>query len=118
MTLHSRVCDILEIKYPILLAGMGGASVPRLAAAVSNAGGLGVLGAAACSPDQLREWIRETRSLTDKPFGVDTLLPASVRREAYKGKAGPSPMDLLPEYQKFAQDFLKKENIPPLKSRA
>ncbi|MBX3488499.1 MAG: nitronate monooxygenase [Parvibaculum sp.] len=117
MTLHSRVCDILNIKYPILLAGMGGASVPRLAAAVSNAGGLGVLGAAACSPDQLREWIRETRSLTDKPFGVDTLLPASVRREAYKGKAGPSPMDLLPEYQKFAQDFLQKENIPPLKSR-
>ena len=117
MTLHSRVCDILNIKYPILLAGMGGASVPRLAAAVSNAGGLGVLGAAACSPDQLREWIRETRSLTDKPFGVDTLLPASVRREAYKGKAGPSPMDLLPEYQKFAQDFMKKENIPPLKSR-
>ena len=117
MTLHSRVCDILGIKYPILLAGMGGASVPRLAAAVSNAGGLGVLGAAACSPDQLREWIRETRSLTDKPFGVDTLLPASVRREAYKGKAGPSPMDLLPEYQKFAQDFLKKEKIPPLKSR-
>ena len=56
--------------------------------------------------------------MTDKPFGVDTLLPASVRREAYKGKAGPSPMDLLPEYQKFAQDFLKKENIPPLKSRA
>jgi len=117
MTLHSRVCDILGIKYPILLAGMGGASVPRLAAAVSNAGGLGVLGAAACSPDQLREWIRETRSLTDKPFGVDTLLPASVRREAYKGKADPSPMDLLPEYQKFAQDFLKKEKIPPLKSR-
>tara|TARA_R110001606_G_scaffold398776_3_gene578896 strand:- start:14182 stop:15252 length:1071 start_codon:yes stop_codon:yes gene_type:complete len=97
---------------------MGGASVPRLAAAVSNAGGLGVLGAAACSPDQLREWIRETRSLTDKPFGVDTLLPASVRREAYKGKAGPSPMDLMPEYQKFAQDFLKQENIPPLKYRA
>jgi nitronate monooxygenase len=118
MTLHSRVCDILGIRYPILLAGMGGASVPRLAAAVSNAGGLGVLGAAACSPDQLREWIRETRSLTDKPFGVDTLLPASVRREAYKGKAGPSPMDLMPEYQKFAQDFLKQENIPPLKYRA
>ena len=118
MTLHSRVCDILNIKYPILLAGMGGASVTTSAAAVSNAGGLGVLGAAACSPDQLREWIRETRSLTDKPFGVDTLLPASVRREAYKGKAGPSPMDMLPEYQKFAQDFLKKENMPPLKSRA
>jgi hypothetical protein len=52
----------------------------RLAAAVSNAG-LGILGAAACQPDDLRKWIAETRRLTDKPFGVDTLLPASVRRE-------------------------------------
>jgi len=96
---------------------MGGASVPRLAAAVSNAGGLGILGAAACTPDQLRAWIRETRSLTDKPFGVDTLLPASVRRESYKGQAGPSPVDKLPEYQKFAQDFMAREKIPPLPPR-
>jgi len=68
MTLHSRVCDILGIDYPIVLAGMGGASGPELAAAVSNAGGLGVLGAAACGPKQLREWIQRTRALTDKPF--------------------------------------------------
>ena len=80
MALKSRICEMLGIRYPILLAGMGGASVPALAAAVSNAGGLGVLGAAACSLDQLRDWIRQTRELTDKPFGVDTLLPASVRR--------------------------------------
>ena len=51
----TRVCDILEIEYPIVLAGMGGASTPELAAAVSNAGGLGVLGAAGCGPKQLRE---------------------------------------------------------------
>jgi len=50
MSLHTRVCDILEIDYPIVLAGMGGASGPELAAAISNAGGLGVLGAAACGP--------------------------------------------------------------------
>ena len=49
MPLQTRICEILEIEYPIFLAGMGGASVPALAAAVSNAGGLGVLGAAACS---------------------------------------------------------------------
>ncbi|MEE4213020.1 MAG: nitronate monooxygenase, partial [Parvularcula sp.] len=67
MALKSRICEMLGIEYPILLAGMGGASVPALAAAVSNAGGLGVLGAAACSPEQLREWIRQTRELTDKP---------------------------------------------------
>lgn len=111
MSLHTRICDMLEIQYPILLAGMGGASTPELAAAVSNAGGLGILGAAACGPEQLREWIRRTRSLTDKPFGVDTLLPASVRREAYKEKAGPSPQELLPEYQAFARDFMTQEGL-------
>ena len=48
MKLHSRVCDILNIEKPIVLAGMGGTSCPALAAAVSNAGGLDVLGAASC----------------------------------------------------------------------
>ena len=66
----------------------GPGSTPELAAAVSNAGGLGVLGAAACGPNQLRDWIRRTRALTDKPFGVDTLLPASVRRGAKPGNSG------------------------------
>src|SRR3546814_19251629 len=80
MALNSRICRMLGIEHPIVLAGMGGASVPALAAAVSNAGGLGVLGAAACSPERLRSWIRETRALTDKPFGLDTWPPASVRR--------------------------------------
>ncbi|MGE0732741.1 MAG: NAD(P)H-dependent flavin oxidoreductase [Acidimicrobiia bacterium] len=78
MQLRTPICDLFGIDYPIVLAGMGGASGPELAAAVSNAGGLGVLGAAACPPDELDEWIRRTRSLTDRPFGVDTLLPASV----------------------------------------
>ncbi len=113
MALKSRICDILGIKYPILLAGMGGASVPRLAAAVSNAGGLGVLGAAACSPEQLREWIEEVRSLTDKPFGVDTLLPASVRRgsKPQSGGGDIDPMDVLSEYKAFARDFMDKEGL-------
>ena len=82
MALRTRVCDILGIDVPIVLAGMGGASTPELVAAVANTGGLGVLGAAGCGPKQLRQWIQRTRALTDKPFGVDTLLPASVRREA------------------------------------
>ena len=111
MSLRTRICDIFEIEYPIALAGMGGASTPALAAAVSNAGGLGVLGAAACSPNMLRRWIRETRELTNKPFGVDTLLPASVRREAFKNKGGPSPLDLIPEYQKFAAEFMEAEML-------
>lgn len=109
---NNRVCEILGIQHPILLAGMGGASVPKLAAAVSEAGGLGVLGAAACGPSLLREWIREVRSLTSKPFGVDTLLPASVRRnDGAKNSEGPSPMDMMPEHMKFAEEFMKREGL-------
>jgi len=108
MAMKTRICDMLGIEVPVLLAGMGGASTPELAAAVSNAGGLGVLGAAGCGPKQLREWIRRTRELTDKPFGVDTLLPASVRRARDQQQAGetPSAADLLAPLQGFAQQFM------------
>ena len=111
MSLHTPICDLLGIRYPIFLAGMGGASTPRLAAAVSNAGGLGILGAAACQPDELRAWIAETRKLTDKPFGVDTLLPASVRRAKPEGAKGPSPLDHVPKLQEFAREFMAKEGL-------
>ena len=50
--LHTPICDYFGIKYPILLAGMGGVAMHRLVAAVSNAGGLGVIGAAGCSPEE------------------------------------------------------------------
>lgn len=113
MALHSRICELLKIQYPILLAGMGGASVPALAAAVSNAGGLGVLGAAACAPELLRAWIRQTRELTDKPFGVDTLLPASVRRKDSGGGAAgyPDPAASLQESRQFAAEFMDREGL-------
>ena len=73
--LHTPICDYFGIKYPILLAGMGGVAMHKLVAAVSNAGGLGVLGAASLSPDELRAEIRKIRELTDKPFAVDMLAP-------------------------------------------
>jgi enoyl-[acyl-carrier protein] reductase II len=73
--LHTSICDYFGIQYPILLAGMGGVAMHRLVAAVSNAGGLGVIGAAGCSPAELREEIRRTRELTDRPFAVDLLAP-------------------------------------------
>ena len=114
MTLRTRICDLLEIEVPIVLAGMGGAATPELAAAVSNAGGLGVLGAAACGPNRLRRWIERTRELTDEPFGVDTLLPASVRRGAFEAKAGPSPLDQLSGHQAFAREFQEREGLEPL----
>ncbi|CAN5281274.1 nitronate monooxygenase family protein [soil metagenome] len=73
MTLNTPLCDMLGIAHPILLAGMGGVSYAPLAAAVSNAGGYGVLGMAGTTPDFIRDQMREVRSLTDRPFGVDLL---------------------------------------------
>ena len=80
--LRTRLCEMLGIEYPILSAGMGpslvgektGAPV-ELTVAVSEAGGLGVLGAAGLTVEEMREQIHEIRKLTDKPFGVDVLLP-------------------------------------------
>src|SRR3970040_2912539 len=74
-TLRTKLCDILGIEYPVVLAGRGGVARHRLVAAVSEAGGLGIIGAATMGPDELRDEIRKVRELTDKPFGVDILLP-------------------------------------------
>ncbi len=117
--IRTDICDLFGIEHPILLAGMGTASTPELAAAVSNAGGLGVMGASSLGPRGLREWIQRCRSLTDKPFGVDTLLPASVRRGAnLKAPSnGPLPQDLIPEYQAIAASFLAREGIAPAEPR-
>ena len=68
-------CERIGIDLPIVLAGMGGVSWPRLVAAVSNAGGLGVYGAAGLEPAQIREHIQEIKSLTDKPWALDLLVP-------------------------------------------
>ncbi len=66
----------LGIDYPILLAPMaGGPSTPDLVAAVSEAGGLGSLGAAYLAPDALREAIRDIRARTSRPFAVNLFVP-------------------------------------------
>ncbi|WP_309092374.1 nitronate monooxygenase family protein [Phenylobacterium sp.] len=73
MTLHTKLCDLLGVRHPVMLAGMGGVSYAELVAAVSNAGGYGVLGMAGRSPDFIRDQMRRVRELTEKPFGVDLL---------------------------------------------
>ena len=73
MSLRTPLCDLLGIERPILLAGMGGVSYAELAAAVSNAGGYGVLGMAGTSSRFIEEQMKKVRDLTDKPFGVDLL---------------------------------------------
>ena len=72
-TLHTPLCDLLGIRYPVCQAGMAFVARSGLAAAVSQAGGLGVLAAAHGSPAELRAEIRRVRERTDRPFGVDIL---------------------------------------------
>src|SRR5262245_44868708 len=73
--LHTRLCDLLGIEFPILSAPMGpDLSGPELVAAISNAGGLGIMQAQFCPPPLFRKEIHRVRALTDKPFGVNLLL--------------------------------------------
>ncbi len=91
--LRTRLCDILDIEYPIILAGMGGVSTAELVAAVSEAGGLGIVGAASMPPDEIERQVRRIRDLTSKPFGVDVLLPSGVAAPAVRGAEGSAPTD-------------------------
>ena len=70
----NRICDLFGIQYPIVQGGMVWCSGWRLASAVSNAGGLGLLGAGSMHPDTLREHIRKCKAATERPFGVNVPL--------------------------------------------
>ena len=110
--LKTDFCKRVGIEYPVILAGMGpvaGTGAPvatgELVAAVSNAGGLGVLGGVAYSPDALRDEIRKIRSLTDKPFGVDLLLASAflVPRPSGGARRAPPAADLPKEHREAIQ---------------
>lgn len=107
--LRTAVCDELGIEYPIFSAGMGITSGPALVAAVSNAGGLGVLGAAGLSPEKTRDWILRTKRLTDRPFGVDLILPAEISK-------GDIPTDLgqliPPAHFDFVRRMMREIGLP------
>ncbi len=72
--MKTRITELFGIKYPIILSGMSWISVPKMVAAVSNAGGLGILATGPFNAKQTREAIKEIRSLTDKPFGANATL--------------------------------------------
>jgi len=75
--------EVFGVSYPIMLAGMAYVSLPKLVAAVSEAGGLGTYNSVANTPDEMRGIIREIRSLTDKPFSINfTLLLPNARENA------------------------------------
>lgn len=74
MPLKTELCDLLEIEYPILQGGMAWVSTAELAAAVSEAGGLGIIGAGHAPAEWVRDEIRKARERTNKPFGVNVML--------------------------------------------
>jgi NAD(P)H-dependent flavin oxidoreductase YrpB (nitropropane dioxygenase family) len=116
--LRTKLCDLLGIEYPILSAGMGptlmgentGAPV-ELVVAVSEAGGLGVLGGSGFTVEELRDNIREIKKQTKRPFGVDLLLPKKID---IGGPMGGKQVDQLPLSEllkllpKPYQDWIRK----------
>ena len=72
--MKTRITEMVGIKYPMVLSGMSWISTPKMVAAVSNAGGLGILATGPLSKESTREAIREIRKLTDKPFGANASL--------------------------------------------
>src|SRR4051794_9038527 len=84
--MRTRLTGMLGVEHPVMLAGMGGVSYHRLAAAVSEAGGFGTLGASTMSAEQLVSEMAAVRSSTDKPFGVDllTAMPGDMVAQVQK----------------------------------
>jgi enoyl-[acyl-carrier protein] reductase II len=72
--LRTAICDLLGIEYPIIQGGMAHLGTAELVSAVSNAGGLGIIGTGYYEPDWIRNQIRRTRELTDMPFGINIQL--------------------------------------------
>lgn len=105
--LRTTICEMFGIEYPIFLAGMGPFAKPDLVAAVSNAGGLGVLGRSTphlrqLYPEELRGEIRRVRELTDKPFGVDLILPSGMPQ------TGEGVIESIPQEHR---DFIAKLKV-------
>ena len=84
----NRITSLLGIQYPIVQGGMVWCSGWRLASAVSNAGGLGLIGAGSMHPEILREHIRKCRVATEFPFGVNIDVSADRRNHEYCGRRG------------------------------
>ena len=72
--MKTKITELLGIEYPIIQGGMAWVAEYHLAAAVANAGGLGLIGAASAPPEVVRDQIRKAKELTDKPFGVNIML--------------------------------------------
>ncbi|KXT00080.1 hypothetical protein AC578_5797 [Pseudocercospora eumusae] len=118
-TLKTPLCELLKIEYPIILAGMARTSSGPLAAAVSNAGGLGVIGGLGYTPQQMRSIIHEIKeNLRDKslPFGVDLALPqvgGSARKTNHDYTHGQLDQLIDVVIEEKASLFVSAVGVPP-----
>jgi nitronate monooxygenase len=121
--LTTVICDQLGIRYPIVLAGMGSSrsgmpTPPALVAAVSEAGGLGVLGCAGQPPAEIRRLIRAVRDLTRRPFGVGVLLLANLA-EVGPDRAAVRALlrEQYPEHVAFVTQLRQRYGLPEVEAQ-
>ena len=128
--MNGQALEKLGIRFPIIQAPMSGTSTPALAAAVSNAGGMGSIGLAACGVDQARAAIQQTRALTSAPFNVNFFCHATAQPDPaiesawlryltpfFDEMGAPVPSDLHEPYgslndNQAMQDMLLEEKPP------
>lgn len=110
---ENRLTELLNIKYPIIQAGMaGGVTTPELVAAVSNSGALGTIGAGYLSPDKTRAIITQVKALTDKPFAVNLFVPEPLNVD--KTQIDKSKAALHPMYKELGIDNLPEIDVENL----
>jgi NAD(P)H-dependent flavin oxidoreductase YrpB (nitropropane dioxygenase family) len=102
--IHTPICDLLRIRHPIVLGGMGSATSPALVAAVSDAGGLGTIGTSTLSSEQITAAAKAIRASTDKPFGVNHLL-FRLRDEDYAATLAARPAVVAFAWARKEQDL-------------
>lgn len=118
---HNRLAEFLKIKIPLIQAPMAGAAMnPALIAAVSNAGGLGSLGAGYLTPDQIRQAIQQIRKLSDRPFAVNLFIPGNYcvtseeqekARQAVQACCPELEFEIPPISQPFTPSFERQMEI-------
>lgn len=115
MRLKTPLCDLLSIEVPILQAGMGKAwgtpTSPALVAAVSEAGGLGCLGAAGLDPDELSEHLIRIKALTSRPFGVDLLLPSGEETGRTRTQIRAELSERYPRHVAFVRSLYERYGL-------
>jgi NAD(P)H-dependent flavin oxidoreductase YrpB (nitropropane dioxygenase family) len=113
--MRTRVCEMFDIEFPILAF----THCRDVVAAVTKAGGMGVLGAAGVSPDQLDidlRWIRE--EVGERPFGVDVIVPAKYEGKDEGGLTWSALAAKIPQaHRDFLEDMLRRYDVPPLPDR-